>query len=82
MRDKAVRPAMVVFIMVLRIAVNSNPYGSNGARPKEFRYGSVRAAPENPTLEESPSRELSLVGPEPVSTSWLWEYTKIRGPPL
>jgi hypothetical protein len=27
---------MVVLIRVLRIAVNSNPSGSNGAKPKEF----------------------------------------------
>ena len=37
-RDKAARPAMVVLVMVFRIAVNSNPSGSNGAKSKKFLF--------------------------------------------
>ena len=36
---------MVVLVMVFRIAVNSNPSGSNGAKPKEFRSPQEFQAP-------------------------------------
>jgi hypothetical protein len=47
MRDNAARPAMVVLVMVFRIAVNSNPSGFNGVRAKRVPW-SGRAAPGNP----------------------------------
>ena len=55
MRDNAVRPAMVVLVMVFRIAVNSNPSGSNGAKPKEFPFSEeFRARPEIQNDQGSP----------------------------
>jgi hypothetical protein len=36
--DKAARPAMVVPVMVFRIAVNSNPSGCNGVKPRKFPF--------------------------------------------
>ena len=86
MRDNAVRPAMVVLVRVFRIAVNSNPSGSNGAKPKEFRLAErFRAAPEIQNRQGKPSRrEVSIAG-RPLTQAQCpgdSRRNKIRSPPL